>query len=100
MIAELSDKSKMYHAVQDFLHRPQNETLWANDPPLLAELVEDFEARLDEIDELGADQTQAVTGATTEQNLAEVALEDAAYRLSCALELYLRRSQQLEEAAS
>lgn len=95
----LERKLRMYSAVRTLLRDAGNQALWLDNPPFLTQRVTDFEAGAAELGAFGSAQSQTLTGATQQQNLAETSLEDAAFPLGRALRLYFRQQSQLDQAA-
>jgi len=96
---ELLAKLDMYSAVKDHLQDTASKPLWFNLAPTAFTTLEgQFETAATDLGTFADSQSAPITGTTTQQNLAETALEDASHPLSRALRLLLLSQNNLADA--
>lgn len=91
-------KNKMIQRVHTHLRVEDNESLWLDQPPRLTELVESWETKTTALGILGTEQEANLSGYSEEQNVAEVALENAAFPLAKKLRQYYKGTGNLAKA--
>jgi hypothetical protein len=97
---EIIQKLRMYSGVKTHLRKAEHLTLWLNkEPEAFTTLETQFESAAGDLGAFGQEQSQPTSGVTAMQNLAETALEDAAFPLARALRLCYLATQQPDQAA-
>lgn len=92
-------KNKMIQRVDTHLRKPENESLWLDEPPRLTELVVSWETKAIALGILGTAQETDLSGYSEEQNAVEIALENACYPLAKKLRQYYKGQGNTAKAA-
>lgn len=97
---DLIQKLASYSRVKTHLRKQEHLAIWLNqEPEAFTTLEAQFETGAGALGAFGEEQSRSTTGVTAGQNLAELALEDAATPLGRALRLCFLASGRLDQAA-